>query len=62
MWCKMYYVQSGNEMLGFKTSHSLVKQLFDCSEFLYIFLTTAEGNAIIIRVQGRLAQLVRALR
>ena len=30
--------------------------------FLYFSLTTAQGDAIIIRVQGRLAQLVRALR
>jgi hypothetical protein len=40
-------------------------QTINCSVaqyFLYFFLTTAEGNAIIMRVQGRLAQLVRALR
>ena len=30
--------------------------------FLYFSLTTAQGDAIIIRVQGRLAQVVRALR
>jgi hypothetical protein len=31
-------------------------------KFCNFFLTTLKGNAIIIRVQGRLAQLVRALR
>ena len=30
--------------------------------FLYFSLTSTEGDAIIMRVQGRLAQLVRALR
>jgi hypothetical protein len=49
-------------MLGFKTSQVFEIQLFNCSEFLCFFLTTAEGNAIIIRVQGRLAQPVRAQR
>ncbi len=49
-------------MLDFNTSHALEYRLSIAQDSLYFFLTTAKGNAIIIHVQGRLAQLVRALR
>ena len=58
----MWHINPGNEKLVFKTTHASGNRLFTRSKILYFFLTTAEGNAIIMRVQGLLAQLVRARR
>ena len=53
---------SANQWEIFKATCTLVLLQSNRSEFLYFFLTTSDGNAIIIRVQGLLAQLVRAQR